>query len=205
MERTRSIPQPLDKDLGLYKTWSILQLPEKGPSWSGAGSIPQPLDKDIGCKRTRSLSQVPEIGPSWSRARNIPQTLDKGLGWSRTMSIPQPVDKDPSWIRIMSISQTQDKGQGSWEPPVSSLPGSQRGVTHSLILLLRLGADDLLHVVGREPELLLAPVVPPPPARGERIKASGQILGRGGQGCPCCMRCQGVVGERVGGQRRRLS
>lgn len=52
--------------------------------------------------------------------------------------------------------------------------------THSFILLLRLRADDLLHVVGREPQLLLAPVVPPPPARGERIKASGQILG--GQG-----------------------
>lgn len=52
--------------------------------------------------------------------------------------------------------------------------------THSLVLLLRLRADNLLHVVGREPQLLLAPVVPPPPARGERIKASGQILG--GQG-----------------------
>lgn len=88
---------------------------------------------------------------------------------------------------------------------MSSLPGSRGGGTHGLILLLRLGADDLLHVVGREPELLLAPVVPSPPARGERIKAGGQILGRGGQGCPCCMRCQGVVRERVGGQRRRLS
>lgn len=81
---------------------------------------------------------------------------------------------------------------------MSSLPGSWGGGTHSLILLLCLAADDLFHVVGREPKLLLAPVVPPPPARGERIKASGQISGRGGQGCPCCMRCQGVVGEGVG-------
>lgn len=88
---------------------------------------------------------------------------------------------------------------------MSSLPGSQGGGTHGLILLLCLAADDFLHVVGREPELLLAPVVPPPPARGERIKESGQISGRGGQGCPCCMQCWGLVGEGVGGQRRRLS
>lgn len=75
--------------------------------------------------------------------------------------------------------------------------------THSLILLLRLRADDLLHVVGREPQLLLAPVVPPPPARGERIKASGQILGGAGVLTPHAM--PGSSRRRKGGgQKRRL-
>lgn len=51
----------------------------------------------------------------------------------------------------------------------------QKQHTHSLILLLCLSADDFLHIVGWEPQLFLAPVVPPPPARGERIKARGPI------------------------------
>lgn len=74
------------------------------------------------------------------------------------------------WIRVWA-------GTGLEASQVASVPGAWGHGTHSLILLLRLRADDLLHVVGREPQLLLAPVVPPPPARGERIKASGLIWG----------------------------
>lgn len=71
------------------------------------------------------------------------------------------------WIRIWV-----DTGLGA-----SRVPGSGEHGTHSFILLLCLRVDDLLHVVGWEPQLLLPPVVPPPPARSERIKANGPIWG----------------------------
>lgn len=51
-----SIPQPLDKGLGWHGAGSILQLPEKGPSWSGTRSILQPLDKGLGWNGAGGIS-----------------------------------------------------------------------------------------------------------------------------------------------------
>ena len=102
------------------------------------------------------------VGPGASSSLQIRVWAGAGLGASPSL-----------WIRVPA-------GPGLGASRVASVPGVRGHGTHGLILLLRLRADDLLHVVGREPQLLLAPVVPPPPARGERIKASGPIWGRTG-------------------------
>lgn len=116
------------------------------------------------------MAEPPPRPPNWPSLSKSQQKTQHGLGLEHPTASGEGSGMDSCWKHLRWLwSQVHWREEVTW--------GHR---THSLVLLLRLRADDLLHVVGREPQLLLAPVVPPPPARGERIKASGQILG--GQG-----------------------